>query len=136
MEKNTIFKAFNSHLFEFIDDMQTVFPDNDDIECTKTALVSFKKANPKLLIQVWHEYVGDQYRREIEDGNLVFFINKDYKKDIHELDEHPSVYQSGPILEAIDRIRNPLKEMGEDNQGKSIKYIQNLTKLANLYNKN
>lgn len=36
----------------------------------------------------------------------------------------------------IDRLRNPLKEMNEESKGKSIKYIQNLSKLCLLYTNN
>jgi hypothetical protein len=35
-------------------------------------------------------------------------------------------------MESIDRLREPVRNMSQDNQAKVMKYIQNLTKLADL----
>jgi hypothetical protein len=35
-------------------------------------------------------------------------------------------------MEAIDRLRAPIKNMTTENQAKVMKYIKNLTKLAEL----
>ena len=35
-------------------------------------------------------------------------------------------------MESINRLREPIKNMTPDNQSKVMKYIQNLTKLAEL----
>ena len=37
------------------------------------------------------------------------------------------------ILEVIERIRNDVKKCGEDNKNKTMKYLQNLTKISDLY---
>jgi hypothetical protein len=67
-----------------------------------------------------------KYKSEIDSGNLDFFINKDYSGDV-------SVSQnSDKIMESIDRLREPIKNMTPENQTKVMKYIQNLTKLSEL----
>jgi len=38
------------------------------------------------------------------------------------------------ILDKIEYLRTPVREMDTEEQGKVIKYIQNLTKLCELYN--
>jgi hypothetical protein len=38
------------------------------------------------------------------------------------------------ILEKIDCLRKPVKEMGKDDQAKVMKYLQNLSKLCEMYN--
>ena len=41
---------------------------------------------------------------------------------------------SKTITNSIDRLRNPIKLMTEKDRIKSMKYIQNLTKLSSLFN--
>ena len=58
----------------------------------------------------------------------IFFINKDYDNDMK------NVGNGGIILEKINYLKKPIKEMNKDDQDKVIKYMQNLCKLCNLYN--
>ena len=37
------------------------------------------------------------------------------------------------IMQKIDRLRGQVRDMCEDDQKKSMTYVQNLTKLSNLY---
>ena len=118
--------VFNDHFVEFINDIQSVFPDDVDILTAKNSLLAVRKANPKLLVRIWLKYVVMPYQREIESGNLDFFIEKDYATDL-------SISgNSDKIMEAIDRLRNPVKQMNPEEQEKTMKYIQNLSKLALL----
>ena len=120
-------KGFNNHFIEFIDDIATYFSDNVDIQTTATALRTARKANPNLIISVWFEYVVAKYDKEIMEGNLDFFISKDYNSDLS------TVGNKNSILEGIDKIRKPIRDMSKEDQEKSMKYIQNLTKLCKLY---
>jgi len=79
-----------------------------------------------MIVKIWNAYVVGKYKSEIEAGNLDFFINKDYSSDFI------NANNSDKIIESIDRFRQPIKNMSEQNKLKSIKYIQNLTKLAAL----
>ena len=122
-----IISVFNEHFLEFLNDIQTVFPDDVDILTTKNALTTIRKANPKLIIKIWQTFISNKYRQEIERGDIRFFIDKDYSNDVADSDS------SHQIMKSINRLREPIKNMGKDNQEKSMKYIQNLTKLSNLY---
>lgn len=124
---STILTAFNDHFMEFVSDIETVFPDDHDIVTSKNAFITIRKINPKLIIRVWSEYVVGKYRSEIEAGNIDYFINKDYTQDVM---DSPN---SKKIIMGIDRLRNPVKEMDEENKKKSMGYIQNLTKLCTIY---
>jgi len=127
MDKSSILKAFNNHLFEFVDDVISAFPDNNDIKTTKTFFEITKKGNATLLIKVWYTYVYIPYNELLEADNLDFFINKDYSKDISNL---PNMSE---ILVSIDKIRNPIKEMSDENKRHSLKYLKNLNKLSKMY---
>ena len=121
-----ILTAFNDHFLEFVNDIINVFPDDPYIITAKNAFIFARKSNPKLIVKIWKKYIVEKYKKEIEEGNIDFFINKDYSDDIS-----GSTY-SDKISESIDRLRNPIKNMDPTDQGKSMKYIQNLTKLSEL----
>ena len=117
---------FNDHFNEFVNDIQSVFPDDTDILTAKNALLAIRKANPKLIVRIWIKYVYNPYKDHIEAGNITFFLTKDYANDLARNDN------SDKIMESIDRLRNPIKNMSPENQAKTMKYIQNLSKLAIL----
>ena len=119
-----ILTAFNDHFIEFVSDVQNVFPDDPDILATKNALTAIRKANPKMIVKIWNKFIVGKYRPEIEAGNIDFFINKDYSQDVS------AASNSDKIMESIDRLRQPIKQMTPESQAKTMKYIQNLTKLA------
>jgi hypothetical protein len=123
---SNILTAFNDHFMDFVNDIQSVFPDDADVLATKNALSAIRKANPKMIVKIWNAFIVLKYRGEIEAGNIEFFINKDYSQDVS------SAANSDKIMESIDRLRIPVKNMGPENQAKVMKYIQNLTKLAQM----
>jgi hypothetical protein len=126
-DKNLILNAFNTQLFEFIDEVQTVFTEDTSISKVKTALYIIKKVNPSLIIKIWYTYIYSPYKTEITNDNINFFIEKDYKNDV--------VYLkcSDDIVNNIDKLRNPIRNMGKENQEKSFKYVKNLCILSQLY---
>ena len=99
------------------------------------AIICFFKTN-KLFLEnkrpLFHTTLSINFytqlmRQEIENGDLNFFINKDYSQDVSSADN------SKKIMDSIDRLRGPVKLMTKENQDKTMKYIQNLTKLATIY---
>ena len=123
---NNILTAFNDHFIEFVNDVHCVFPDDADILSTKNALTTIRKLNPRMIVKIWNSFIVSKYKSEIEAGNIEFFINKDYSQDV-------SVStNSDKIMEAIDRLREPIKNMSVENQAKVMKYIKILTKLSQL----
>jgi hypothetical protein len=125
---NNILAAFNDHFADFINDIQNVFPEDPDILTAKNALSAIRKANPKMIVKIWSNFIVGKYKKEIEEGNIEFFINKDYATDVSE------TQNSDKIMESIDRLRGPIRQMSKENQAKTMKYIQNLTKLSELCN--
>ncbi len=118
--------VFNNHFEEFVNDIQNVFPEDPDILTAKNALLTIRKANPKLLVKIWKSYVAVPYKDHIEKGDIQFFIEKDYSTDLARNDN------ADKIKESINRLRNPVKMMSNENQAKTMKYIQNLTKIAQM----
>jgi len=119
-----ILTAFNDHFIDFVSDVQNVFPDDPDILATKNALIAIRKANPKMIVKIWNKFIVGKYKPEIEAGNIDFFISKDYSQDVS------AASNSDKIMETINRLREPIRQMTPQSQAKTMKYIQNLTKLA------
>ena len=123
---SNILTAFNDHFIDFLNDVQSVFPEDPDILSAKNALILIRKANPKMIVKIWKGFIADKYRDQIAAGDIGFFISKDYSCDVS------NASGSDKIMESIDRLREPVRNMGTDNQAKVMKYIQNLTKLSEL----
>lgn len=128
MNKQDIFKGFNNHFVEFIEDIHSIFPNDKDIIMTRDSLLLLKKSNPKIIIDVWYKNITLKYQSEIQNGNIDFFLTKDYNEDLNMGDQ-----KNNKVLEAIEKLRQPIKNMGDENQDKCLKYIQNLTQLSSLY---
>jgi hypothetical protein len=127
-DKGTILKAFNNQFEELLDDIEAIFPTNTDIKTTKTALLMLRKANPKMIVSVWYRYICIKYQKEIEGENLEYFLDKDYSSDL-KMDQGAA----NKVLEGIDKIRNPMRELNNDNKRKCIQYLKNLNKLSEIY---
>jgi len=130
MSGSSVLTVFNDHFFEFVSDIQSVFPNDVDILTTKNALTMIRKANPKMIIKIWSSYIVSKYKTQIEAGNISFFLEKDYSEDLQGADN------SKKIMDSINRLRDPIRNMDEENMKKIIKYIQNLTKLCLVYESN
>ena len=115
---------FNDHFVEFITDIHNVFPDDVDILTAKNSLIAIRKANPKLIVKIWISYVATPYQSEIFSGNIDFFINNNYTNDLSKTGN------SDQIMSSIDRLRGPVRQMNPQDQQKTMKYIQNLSKIA------
>jgi hypothetical protein len=123
---SNILNAFNDHFFEFLNDVQNVFPVDADILAAINSLTMIRKVNPKMIVKIWKAFIADKYRAQIEANDISFFLSKDYSSDVS------NAQNSDKIMESINRLREPIKNMGPENQAKVMKYIQNLTKLSDL----
>ena len=126
-DKSTICKAFNTLFFEFLDDIITIFPENEDIRTSRGTFETFRKANPTVILKAWYAHVYSPYKEVIHEGNLTFVFKKDYSKDLED-----SANQN-KIMEFIDKYRGPVQEMSPENQAHSVAYMQKLSKLSLMY---
>ena len=129
MDKTTILKAFNNQFEEFLEHVEVLFPDNTDIKTSKTGLLMLRKANPKKIVSVWYRYICLKYEDEIENENLDYFLTKDYSSDL-KMDEGAS----NKVMEGIDKIREPLRQLDQDNRKKTLQYLKNMNQLSKMYN--
>jgi len=121
---SSVLKAFNNHLLEFIEDVIRIFPENLDIKTGKTFIEGVKRVNPKKIITYWRDNILALYEKEILEGDITFFVNKDYRNDIG---------TEAQTLKVLEDIRVLVRETTKENKEKAMKYLQNLTKLCKLY---
>lgn len=126
-DKSSIIKAFNTHFFDFLDDIIIIFPENQDIRNSRASFEIFRKANPTSILKVWNIFIYKPYHDVIEAGNIDFFFEKSYNNDLSHL------ANANEIMQIIDTLRNPLKDMSDVNKAHSVKYMQNLSKLSQMY---
>ena len=126
-DKSLLLSAFNTQFFDFVTDIELVFSEDASIKKAKMALNMIKKVNPALIIKIWYTYVCSQYENEIHNDNINFFIEKDYKKDFL------YIKSSDDIINNIDKLREPVRNMSKENQEKSLMYVKNLCILSKLY---
>ena len=129
MDKHSILRAFNEHFSEFMQDIIRVFPNDTNLHACKLAIEKMRKANPKLIMITFTQEFVYKYRDQLSNNNLDFFINNDYTDDLK------NTSNSSLILEKINMLRDPIRNMNETNKNKTTQYMQNLMKLSDLYYK-
>lgn len=125
MDKSKLLIAFNNHFFEFIDDILRVFPNDYELKTAKSILLKLRKSNPKLILNIFIEYVLDNFKEEIMEGNIDYFIDKNYKEEFEYIDN--------VVIEKFNTLKEPIRKMNNEDKNKVIKYMQNLIKLSELY---
>ena len=128
MNKSQVVDAFNKHFIEFVIDIERVFPNDTDIMSTRKTINKALTLMPKALIKMFNDNIVKLYSKQIEEGDISFFIDNNYRKT-HGYKEDDQVW----ALDKIESLREPVKNMNNDEQQKVLKYLQNLKKLTELY---
>lgn len=129
MSNSDYLNAFNNHFEELLEDITRVFPEDQQILAAVSGLKKLRKSNPKLIMTIFKSHIKIPYESEIQKGDLKYFLQKDYVKDIE-----GDWDLSKKILSKIDDIKEPINNMAKEDQDKVVKYLQNLCKLIDLIN--
>ena len=119
-----VVKVFNEIFFNFVNLISKTFPNDLEITIAKNKLYAIKKINPKLFIKIWKKHITDKYRDSIEEGNIAYFIEKNYSDDLNK------VNNSDRIMKCINRLREPIKKMDKTKQDMAMLFIQDLSKIS------
>lgn len=132
MSNNSLVLAtFIKQMEECFQDVIRVYPnicktDSRFVKC-KLFFETLKLTNPRLMMTTWKNRINGKYREQILKGDIMFFVEKDYR------DDAPDYYDS-TVENCIDDLRTVIRSMDSTNIETAMKYIQNLCKLADLYN--
>jgi hypothetical protein len=127
VDKSLLMRSFNTHFIEFIKDISIIFPENTDIKNGLTSFEMIKRLNPSIIVKIWYSRVYSPYEAVIMKGDLSFFYEKNYIDDLDKLGN------AVDIMQIIDKLREPIKDMNEANKEHTMKYIQNLSRLSVMY---
>ena len=130
IDKTLVSRAFNKMLFEFLDEVIQIVPDNSDVKNTRLFLNMIQMANTSLIIKLWYTNLYEPYKGQVDNNDLSFFIDKEYHEEANRLPN------ASEVLQGIDNLRTPIRSMSKANKDISMKYIQKLSKLSQLYNDN
>ena len=123
-------KVFCEHLNDFYNELIILYPKNNELKAGRTIVETFKKFNPKKLLESWKILILIPYENQVLAGNLDFFLNHNFQNEIQS-----GKYTKKESEDWMEEIKNLVRNMEDENLQKSIKYFQNLTKICKLYYK-
>lgn len=130
MDKKVVLETFNNTFADFLVNLLVVFPDNAYMKKSKTNLKIITGVAPKVVIGVWQKHINSKYYDNILKGEIEYFLEKDFHEDLLVL----GTDKSSEVLDFIDKIREPVKNLDTENMETCLKYLQNLSKLSYAYN--
>ena len=129
MDKVSLSKAFSNHYMDFLDEVVKVYPKSVKIRTFRTASSQIKSINPSKLIKMWHKVIGSKFKDQIYSENFDFFKNMDYSSNLKN-----TKWDSNDIYSFINEMKASWETLSDDNKRKTMKYLGNLTKMAEMYN--
>jgi hypothetical protein len=128
LTRKDIYPIFNTQFMEFIDDILTIFPYDESIIKAKNYMGTLIYADATILIEIWIYHVIQKYESHILNGDISFFIEKDYAEETKSLGS-----SADKVMASINDLRSKIRQMSPSNKNKTIQYMQNLTTISNMY---
>jgi len=122
-----VLTTFITELSNFIELLTTLLPDSKEIEQNKTYFISCKKMNPRAIIISWKTDIADHFKTQIKNNDINFFANHNFQNDVFFKD------YSSFIVKMLENLKHNINNLNNDNKTITMKYIQNLSKISNLY---
>lgn len=120
--------AFNNQLINLIDNLSKMYPNDPDIQFTKTTVSFIKKTNPRKLSDVFNKYVK-QYETKIMEKDEEFLMKNNFidEKNFNEISNQKMDYAEG----IISNLRKYWSSMDDESKENIWKYLQVLILLNN-----
>jgi hypothetical protein len=127
MSNNPLIMAtFLKQMDECLEDISKTYSTDTRFSKCKLYFETMKRTNPRMIITTWKTMVTDKYDAQIQEGNIEYFLEKDYAEDAQDL-------YTPTVDSTIQELRTTIKKMSPENKEVSLKYLQNLCKLSKLY---
>ena len=126
MKKEECVNLFNTKIKEFIQDLNRVYPDDDDLMKFKASVNMLLVVSDRQLIKIYKDMVYSRYKTQIMNKEEEFFMNHDY---VEERGEHSEEFTE----RLISKIKSYWKTMTAENREIVWSYFTLLTKLCEKY---
>jgi len=119
-----IFEQFNKKYFDFLVFLKQYSNGDKLFQSFYKKNHVIKNMNIKLLIKTWYEHITSKYHKYIIDGNISFFLNKNYEEDVKNQTD---------IIKYINFFKKNFKQFEKKIVDEFVGYIKNLTRLSYMY---
>jgi hypothetical protein len=131
MRKEECVNLFNVKLKEFINDLITVYPQDEDLYKFKTSVNMLLLVNEKQVIKIFKDFVYPKYKDHILNRDEKFFLTHDYTDDVSAVG---ATEQSPEFTDQlIVKIKSYWETMKDENKNIIWNYFTLLIKLVEKY---
>ena len=129
--KQFILKTFKKEFNEYFSFIKQNFTfEKSEIRYFDNIVNMFVKYGGTKSIEVWFTYFTVPYGKCILEGNLDYFIDKDYNHDIKVFELEQNIEY---ILKVINQTKEELIALDKDKKDICVDYLQKLTKMSIMY---
>ena len=115
--------VFMNQMNEFLNNLSVVFY---DVEFIKDGKKYIHAMNEKYLMRNWKKFIGDPYKKEIDDMNVGALIKK--------VDSiGPTLKRKEAQAQMFIQVMKNMHELSRESKNNIIMYISNITNIVNAY---
>jgi hypothetical protein len=115
-------QAFNAQLFQFLDSLLVLFPQNANLRKGVKSLDAIKRMNPTLIIRIWYNQLYLPHRQEIEEYNIDFFSN-----------DFTEIQNGKEIMLILDSLKQSMNIIHETEKKNFVDQIFRISMLSKMY---
>jgi hypothetical protein len=129
MKKDDLLSLFNTKLKEFVDDLISLYPNDQNLHAAKKGILLLKTLDDKKTIKLFKLHIYDKYSVQLFERNESFFMEKDYDQETKMLEK----VTDNITQQLVDNIKNYWTVMTDENKEIVWKYWLILLKLCEKY---
>ena len=118
MSKKILIDAFFNQFTEFLKELVSMYPDDQDFKVYSDTVSLIRSTNPMLVINFIKTEIVDHHLEQIKNKDEAFFMNYDYetRKDVD--------------LDIVNKLKRYIDGMTPNSKDMVWKYIDIITKLC------
>ena len=135
-QRKEILKAFIPLFFEFLEFSKSHSNKNQEFMSFYKKCFMLKKTNVRMFIQLWYSHISATYFRQIMDGDIEYFLCKNYDDEIEKGKNVTSASGSGSsnvIGDCIIHMKDLYYKLDNKVVDVFVNYMQKLSYLSVMY---